>query len=182
MPKSTKPRKKYRPKTELILDTVSWVKEGFKPLDQHGTYLLDLKIANHGAMAALLQGTAAPKDISTLVAMSNIVESLQQMGFGSEYTDVAVDGRYALLKIAYRATETLRYTPTGEEIGMLNRLMELHDAQMEVITVADMQRGIDRAKAQIRDPKKVIKMPPIPEALRSPKDDKNDNHILYKAA
>ena len=28
----------------------------------------------------------------------------------------------------------------------------------------------------------VIKMPPIPDALRNPKDDKNDNHILYKAA
>lgn len=179
MPKSAKPRKKYRPKTGLIIDAVSWVKEGFRPIEEHGSYLLDLKIVNHGAMTALLQGTATAKDISALVAMSNIVESLQQMGFGREYADVAVDGRYALLKIAYRAVEILRYTPTGEEIGMLNRLMELHDAQMGVITVADMQRGIERAKAQIRDPKRTIKMPAIPEALR---DAKNDNHVLYKAA
>lgn len=179
MPKSSKPRKKYRQMRTLIPDTISWIREGFRPLEQHGTYLLDLKIANHGAMAALLQGKATAKDISTLVAMSNIVESLQQMGFGREYASVAVDGRYALLKIVYRAVEILRYTPTGEEIGMLNTLMELHDAQMGIITVADLQRAIDRAKAQLRDPKRAIKMPPIPEALRG---DKNDNHILYREA
>ena len=32
----------------------------------------------------------------------------------------------------------------------LNELMELHDAQMEVITVQDMCNAIERAKATIR--------------------------------
>ena len=175
MPKSSKPRKKYRPAKGVIVDTIGWVKEGLAPLDQHGTYLLDLKIANHGALASLLHGAGTPKDISTLIAVSNIAESLQQMGFGSEYKDITVNGRYALLKIAYRAVEISKYAPTEEEIEMLNELMRLHDAQMEVITVADMQRAIDLAKAQIRDPNKTIKMPPIPEVLRN---SKNDNHIL----
>lgn len=165
MPANKKPRKRYRPLRERIVDPIGWVKEGLKPLTHHESYLLDLEIANHGSMTSLLRGTALPRDVTNLIAMSNIVEALQQMGFGKEYADVAVEGRFAILKICMRAQVINKYTPTGEEIGMLNRLMELHDAQLAVITVTDMEKAIVRAQRQLKDPSKAIKLPPIPPEL-----------------
>jgi response regulator of citrate/malate metabolism len=75
------------------------------------------------------------------------------MGFGKEYEEVGIAGRAALIGIAFRSVKLLRFTPTGLEIKALNELMELHDAQMEVITVQDMCNAITRAKATIRSGK-----------------------------
>jgi hypothetical protein len=42
-----------------------------------------------------------------------------------------------------------RFTPTGIEILSLIILMELHDAQMDVITVKVMDEAVNLAKKQI---------------------------------
>ena len=132
----------------------------------HSTYLLDLQIKNSSAMTALLQGRANKRDVDTLIDMSNIVEALQRKGFGRDYADVAVDGREAILKIVWRAVDKLRFVPTGPEIQALNRLMELHDAQMEAITVKDLEEAIVLAKRLIKD-KHAAMLPAVPEELRA---------------
>ena len=149
MATSKKPRKRYRPKP-ILRDTMAYVQQELTPVSKHDSYLLDLQLKNSQAMAALLHGTATKEDMDTLIAMSNITESLRLMGFGKEYLEVAVAGREALIRIAVRAVKVLRFVPTGPEIKALNELMELHDAQMEVITIQDMCNAIDRAKALIR--------------------------------
>lgn len=149
MATSKKPRKRYKPKP-ILWDTMAYVQQELTPVSKHDSYLLDLQLKNSQAMAALLRGTATKEDMDTLIAMSNITESLRLMGFGKEYLEVAVAGREALINIAVRAVKVLRFVPTGPEIKALNELMELHDAQMEVITIQDMCNAIDRAKALIR--------------------------------
>jgi hypothetical protein len=71
------------------------------------------------------------------------------MGLGTDYKEVGVDGREALIGIIMRAVKIQRFTPTGKEIQSLNMLMELHDAQMDVITVKAMDEAINLAKKQI---------------------------------
>jgi hypothetical protein len=162
-----KPRKKYRPKSQLV-NPITYVLEGFKPVTEYSEYLADLKIKNHLSMTLLLQGKATKKDMDNLVAMSNMVEALQQMGFGTDYKDVAVEGRHALLSVIWRATEKLRFVPTGPEITALNTLMELHDAQMEIVTVGDIDKAIARAKQLIKQGM-AVKLPPVPDQLREQK-------------
>ena len=140
-------RSKYRPKG-VRLDTIGYVMESLKPVAKHESYLLDLKIKNSEAMVALMRGSAVKGDMDTLIAMSNIVEALYQIGFGAEYKDVAVDGREALLQIIPRAVTTKRFVPTAEQIKALQTLMELHDAQMDVITIKDMERALEFAHTQ----------------------------------
>lgn len=152
MSTNKKPRKKYRPK-RILLDTMGYVKQELTPVSKHDSYLLDLQLKNSQAMMALLRGAATKTDMDVLIAMSNITESLRLMGFGKEYAEVGVAGREALIGISFRAVKLLRFTPTGPEIKALNELMELHDAQMEVITVQDMCNAIERAKATIRSGK-----------------------------
>lgn len=159
-----KKRSKYRPR-RVLLDTMAFVQESLTPVAKHDNYLLDLKIVNSMAMASLMKGTATKRDMDVLVAMSDIVEALYELGFGRQYQDVATEGRYAILSIVYRAVERLRFVPTGEDIKRLNTLMELHDAQMDVITIADMERAISLAKRRIAA-KDSVALPPVPEVLR----------------
>lgn len=163
MPSNKKPRKAYRPKG-VLLDPMGYVRESLVPIAQHESYLIDLKIRNSLAMAALLRGGASKGDMDMLIAMSNIVEALCAHGFGDEHKAVAVDGREAILSIVFRAVEILRFTPTGPEIVALNTLMELHDAQMAVINIRDMERALAYAKAQMRN-KNVTRLPHVPAAL-----------------
>jgi hypothetical protein len=149
-----------------VLNNLIVVGENIRPVASHSTYLLDLQIKNSSAMTALLQGRANKRDVDILIAMSNIVEALQRKGFGRDYADVAVDGREAILKIVWRAVDKLRFVPTGPEIQALNRLMELHDAQMEAITVKDLDEAIVLAKRLIKD-KHAAMLPAVPQELRA---------------
>lgn len=141
-------RSKYRPKP-IALNPVAFVLENLTPVAKHESYLLDLKIKNSDAMAKLLRGQATKQDMDTIIAMSNIAESLVHLGFGTEYKSASLEGRAAILSIVHRAVKTHRFTPTGPEIAALNTLMELHDAQMDVITVKDMDKALAYARKLI---------------------------------
>ena len=141
-------KSKYKPR-QVLQNPLGFVLENITPITQHEDYLINLQLKNSSAMERLLKGKANKQDMNTLIAMSNITEALQLMGFGTEYKEVGVDGREALIGIIMRAVKILRFTPTGKEIQSLNMLMELHDAQMDVITVKSMDEAINLAKKQI---------------------------------
>jgi len=155
-------RSKYRPKPVLV-NPLGYVIESMTPVTKHENFLLDLKIKNSESMVALMQGRATKADMDILIAMSNVTEALHQMGFGAEYQDVCVGGRIAILKIIDRARQHGRFTPTGPEIQLLNLLMELHDAQMDVITVRDIEKALALVKFKIQYDKDTIKLARVPE-------------------
>ena len=146
MPANKKPRKAYKPRQKL--NPLIVVGENIRPVASHTSYLLDLRVKNSSAMASLLGGHATKRDMDTIIAMSNIVYALLHFGFGKEYEEEATQGRMAIIGIAHRAVKVGRFVPTGPEIKALNDLMELHDAQMDVITVKDMDRAIAYAEAR----------------------------------
>mgnify|MGYP000266998863 CR=1 FL=1 len=148
-------RSKYRPRG-VIRNPIAYVMESMTPVAKHDSYLLDLKIKNSEAMVALMRGSATKGDVDILIAMSNIVEALYQLGFGAEYKDVAINGREALLGIVHRAVTTKRFVPTAEQIKALQDLMELHDAQMDVITIKDMERALAFARAEFANKRMTV--------------------------
>ena len=81
-----KKRSKYRPR-RVLLDTVAFVRESLTPVAKHDNYLLDLNIVNSMAMASLMKGTATKRDMDVLIAMSNIVKALCDLGFGGEHQE-----------------------------------------------------------------------------------------------
>ena len=121
---------------------MGYVLESMTPVASHDNFLLDLKIKNHSAMALLTQGKATREDMDKLINMSNITEALYRMGFGTEYKDVLANGSSALLAVARRGAETNRFVLWAQEMTALNDLMELHDAQMDVITIRDVEKAI----------------------------------------
>jgi len=153
-------RSKYRPKG-LIMNPIAYVMESMTPVAEHAQFLIDLKIKNHGAMTALTTGQAVRSDIDALIAMSNICEALFRMGFGTEYKDVVKHGSDALYAVGRRGAETGRFILRSEEMNALNTLMELHDAQMDVITIKDMEKAFKIVDAEYR----ARKMRPIMEKV-----------------
>ena len=135
-------RSKYRPKG-VILNPIAYVMESMTPVSQHGGYLMTVKIKNHAALLALTQGRATREDIDTLIAALNITEALYRMGFGREYKDAVRQGLDALLAVGRRGLASGRFILTGPEMTALNFVMDLHDAQLDLCTIKDMERAVE---------------------------------------
>jgi hypothetical protein len=134
-------RSKYRPRP-IISDPITYAIASVQPITKYGTHILDVKIKNHGAMTALLFGKATREDMDILICMTNVCEALYRMGFGRDYKTVVNKGLEALFRISTDGLLTGKFACKLHEVAEMNDLMELHDAQMDVITVRDMEKAL----------------------------------------
>ena len=141
------------------MNPMAYVMESMTPVAKHDTYLVDLKIRNHMAMTNLTQGKATRSDMDTLIPMANIVEALYRLGFGRDYAAEVRSGLDALHTVGRRGAESGRFILRSEEMRALNTLMELHDAQMDAITIRDMERALKLVDEEFKQ----RKMRPIVE-------------------
>jgi hypothetical protein len=114
---------------------------------------VELKIKNHMALANLTKGVATRQDIDMLIQAINMVEALYRMGFGREYASEVRAGLDALHAVGVRGAESGRFILKSEEMNALNETMELHDAQLEVITLKDMENAIKLVNEELRQKK-----------------------------
>lgn len=145
-------RSKYRPRPQMA-DPLTYVLESVKPVTAHDNYLLDLKLVTTAAFADLSNGTATREHINKLVAAHNIAQSLMQLGFGSQFEAWTDRSKQALVDLCARYQKLGRYVATGPELQALRDLLELHDMQMECITVGDMDRAIKHARKLVENNK-----------------------------
>lgn len=134
-------RSKYRPRP-IRVDPIGYVMEGLSPVMRHESFALDLQTKNHFALTMLTQGTATKQDINVLISALNITESLWRLGFGAEYRNVVDAGLRALRTVGGRGLVTNKFILNAAEMAALNEAMDLHDAQLDIITVRDMEHAI----------------------------------------
>ena len=134
-------RSKYRPKG-VIMNPMAYVMEGMVPVTQHGSYLVTLKIRNHSALTNLVQGKAVKRDIDELIECFNVAEALYRMGMGREYGTVLREAQASLVEIGARGLAAGRFLGTGPQLNNLRTMMELHDAQLDLCTVKDIENAI----------------------------------------
>lgn len=151
-------RSKYRPRA-VLANPVGYVLESMTPIAAMNKYFIELKIKNHLAMTSVTKGQATRDDIDTLIAAFNITEALYRLGFGRDYADVVRDGLDALRAVGKRGVETGKFILKSTEMNALNLTMELHDAQLEIITLRDMEKAIALVQEEFRQ----RKMRPIVE-------------------
>lgn len=146
-------KSKYKPKG-VILDPIGYMMESLTPVTKHANFLVNLKIRNHMAIQSLTQGRATRAEMDDMIAMGNAVEALHRLGFGRDYEEVVKKGVDALLSVARRGVANgERFILTAPEMNALNDLMELHDEQMEVITVKDMENAMKLMEKEYRSGK-----------------------------
>jgi hypothetical protein len=148
MPANKKPRKRYRPKP-VMLNTLEFVKESMQPLAEHGNYLLDWKLKNNLAFAALLRGQADRQDIDTLVAARNIVEALVVTLKGKDIDGTLTRSAAALIEICDRANAGRGTVTRAPEQQAIRDLMLMHDELMDGVTVKEFEVALAYAKKEI---------------------------------
>ena len=151
-------RSKYRPKP-VIPDTMTWVRAGMKKLDEisAGT---TLKIRNHDAMNNLRLGQASRREIDAMIDAMNVAEALANRGIGEDWKPEIREAQDAMLTLARRGVANdMRFVAKGEELKALNLCMEVHDAQLEVVTVKQLETAINDVMESLR----LKKMRPIME-------------------
>lgn len=138
-------RSKYKPKAVLI-DPVRYVINGFRPINDVGSEVVTLRLKYHTAMQALISGEATISDIDTLIVASNMTFALKRCGIGGGYEDVAIAGANAIEAIRNRARKWQKVQATPKEIDAISHLMELHDAQLDVARVVDVDVAVKMAR------------------------------------
>lgn len=144
-------RSKYRPKG-VILDTVNHVISGMKRVGDIGPGTT-LKIRNHDALDTVRRGAATKRDIDALIDAFNITEALAMMRIGDEYKDEIRAAQDALLELGRRGAETGKFILRGPELTLFNTAMEVHDAQLDACTVAELEKAMDIVNEILRQKK-----------------------------
>ena len=133
-------RSKYRPKG-VIFDTMNHVLSGMKIVGA---------IKNHDALDKVRRGVATRVDIDTLIAAFNITEALAlKASLGGEWKDEIRAAQDALLELGRRGAETGKFILRGPDLTTFNTAMDIHDAQLDACTVAELEKAIDYVAAVV---------------------------------
>jgi uncharacterized small protein (DUF1192 family) len=107
-------------------------------------------IMNHDALDRARRGLAERRDLDVLIAAVNMAEALIRMRIGDDWKDEIRAAQDALFAVGSRGVETGKFILRGPELTSLNLGMEIHDAQLEACTVAELERAIDIVHNEIR--------------------------------
>ena len=132
------------------MDTMTWVQAGMKRVDalSAGT---TLKIRNYDAMNTLRLGTATRREIDAIIDAMNVAEALCKRGTGGDWLPEIQAAQDNLLTLARRGVENdMRFIVRGEELKALNLGMEIHDAQLEAVTVKELEVAMSDVMENLR--------------------------------
>ena len=140
-------RSKYKPKG-VRLDNMAWVQSGLRRVEDVSASAT-IKIRNHDAMNTLRLGTATRVEIDIIIAALNIAEALARQGVGSDWMPELRTAQDALYTLARRGLKS-RFIVRGEELKALNLAMEVHDAQLETVTVKQLETAMEFVTETVR--------------------------------
>lgn len=134
-------RSNYRPKG-VRLDVMSWIKQGMQPMSSHPESLT-LKLKNHAALDELVKGRGTRHHCDIVICALNMTEALALLRIGDEYRTQVSEAQDAMLAMCRRGLERGRFVFTGPELLAVNTAMEIHDAQLEACTLAELEKATD---------------------------------------
>lgn len=137
-------RSTYRPKG-VRLDVMTWMLQGMVPIRHVKDQIFTLRIKNHDALKNACQGVATRANMNTLFAAMNMAEALVTVAnLGDEYAAEVRAGLDALDSMGKRGlAKGDRFIFTAPELNAVNLAMEIHDAQIDICTVAELEKCVD---------------------------------------
>lgn len=158
-------RSKYKPKG-VRLDVMSWLKSGMLKASEvgGGSIITQTRIKNHLSIDVLRRGEAVKDDVDAIVNAFNVTEALARLRIGDEYSEQIGAAQDALYAMCLRSVDRGKFILTGPELQAINLAMEIHDAQLDVCTVAELEAALDYVWEQIRL-RKVRRLPTPPASV-----------------
>lgn len=141
-------RSKYRPKS-IALNPVKYVMDGLRKLAHLDSPMQAIRVSNHLALARLTKGEATKEDINVLITAVNFTEALNRMKIGAEFDAEIKAGLDALFAVGQRAAKTGKFIMTGPEMKALNVVLDVHDAQLDFVTLAEMEKATELVRKEI---------------------------------
>ena len=141
-------RSAYKPKG-VRLDVMAWLKQGMAPMASHSEAAM-LKLKNHAAMDELVKGRGTRDHCDVVIMALNMTEALSLLRIGDEYRTDINAGQDAMLQMCRRGLTVGRFVFTGPELVAVNTAMEIHDAQLDACTIAEMERAIKLVEYTVR--------------------------------
>lgn len=137
-------RSSYRPKG-VRLDNLSWIKAGFQRVGTLPKAGVGLKIKNHIALDAVMHGEGTRDSIDELIACFNMAEAIYRVNpkLGLDYAQEIKAAQDAIYALGKRFLSTGKIVFTGPEMMTVRTAMDVHDVQLDEITVKEMERAID---------------------------------------
>lgn len=143
MAANKKPRKAYKPKGEtkfgglpVIAGRVVWQ----APLSDEQK--IDVLADYYAAIDAFTQGRAEYVHFEKLVYAANVTCVLADMGMGDEHQELIFAGMAAVQRIKERKEKTGVWGIDGEGRRALHEMEDLHRAQLEIATRAEIDLAI----------------------------------------
>jgi hypothetical protein len=133
-----KKKSKYKPKP-IMLDAVSWVLAGMKPVSSVGDAIVVLKAKNHSALTEVVQGRGNRDQIDLLIAALNVCEAFAIHGKGKDWLPEIKQAQDAIYNMASRGLDSEHFIFRGPEMQAVNLAMEIHDVQLEQSTVKELE-------------------------------------------
>ena len=142
-----KKRKKYIPKP-IKINAVFNVIQSVKPLSEDDKlHLFKQALA---AINRMQFGGATASDFTVLCDVLNISTLLAAREIGNEYMPFLVDAREALQDSKQRYIKTSKLGFTAIELKAVKSALDVHNAQMEVITYKEFTEAFDIQEAKIK--------------------------------
>ena len=90
--------------------------------------------------------------MDTIIEALNIAEALQRLGIGDEYKGELRSAQDALYAVSKRGVDReYRFVLKAQELTAINLGMEIHDAQIEVTTVEQMEKAMNIVILEIKN-------------------------------
>ena len=146
-------RSKYKPKG-VRLDAMHWVVSGMTKVSAKESEYVTMHLKNMSALDSLTKRTATRQEADIIIGVINVAEALCMLGVGSEYRQLVLDASSALYAVCKRSLELNdRFVCRGEELSAIKTGYEVHDAQMEVATLAMLDKALDTIAATLKQKK-----------------------------
>jgi hypothetical protein len=144
-----KPRKKYVPKS-IRYDNFSFVKAGMIKVADIPTAGLKLSIQNHVSFDEIREGRGTAEHVDALITMVNISEALAKLQLGRDWLPEIEQAQQALFELAQRGVSGKKFLFKGEELQIVQTILQLHDEQLKQCTVKTMEQAIDMVKEEAK--------------------------------
>ena len=146
-------KSKYKPRG-VRLDTMHWVVSGMTKVSAKESEYVTMHLKNMSALDSLTKGTATRQEADIIIGVINVAEALCMLGVGSEYRQLVLDASSALYAVCKRSLELNdRFVCRGEELSAIKTGYEVHNAQMEVATLAMLDKALDTIAATLKQKK-----------------------------
>ena len=140
-------RSTYRPRP-VILDTLNWVKSGFKPLVSITDENVKLRLKNRMALDAVIHGEGTPYDLDVLINVSNMTTALARK-HGADWREEIRMAADAIEAMQRRYTRWKKIWAAPGELDAINLMFRIHEAQLDEARINDLEKAIALAKRKV---------------------------------